>query len=374
MSSIPIADPELGTTEKERVRDVIDGGQIADGPEVRRFEEEFAAFCESSHGIATANGTTALHAALEAVGIGTGDVVVTSPFSFVATANAVRHSGGTPVFADIDPETYNLDPEAVEAVVRDHGGAVEAMIPVHLYGLPADMDPLLDLAETYDIAVIEDAAQAHGAEYRGQPVGSLGDAACFSFYPTKNMTTGEGGMIVTDRDDVAARARRFINHGRGDGNGMGYDHVDVGHNFRMTSIAAAIGRVQLENLPEYSRERRANATTLTERLHDVPGIEVPLEPAERRHVYHQYTIRSGDREGLRTRLDEAGIGNAVYYPTPIHRQPAYDHVDRTFPVAERAAREVLSLPVHPNVSESEVERVADTVHEFATKQVGGQHD
>ena len=374
MNSIPIANPDLGAAEKEQVMEVIEDGQIADGPVVRRFEEEFAAFTDTENAVATANGTAALHAALRAVGISSGDVVLTSPFSFVATANAVRHCGATPIFADIDPETYNLDPDAVEAVIREHGGDVDAMIPVHLYGLAADMDPLLDIAETYGLEVVEDAAQAHGAEYRGQPVGSLGDAAAFSFYPTKNMTTGEGGMIVTDRDDVATRARRFINHGRGDTGSHGYDHVEVGHNFRMTSIAAAIGRVQLEKLPKYTEARRKNAALLTDELADVPSIEVPVEPSDRYHVYHQYTVRSDDRETLRSRLDAAEIGNAVYYPTPIHRQPAYEHVARTIPEAERASEEVLSLPVHPALSESEVHHVAERVRESTTVEGGYAND
>jgi dTDP-4-amino-4,6-dideoxygalactose transaminase len=240
-----------------------------------------------------------------------------------------------------------------------------AMVPVHHYGLPADMDHLLDLAETYDVAVVEDAAQAHGAEYRGRPVGAIGDAGCFSFYPTKNMTTGEGGMIVTDRDDVASRARRFINHGRADGDGLGYDHVEVGHNFRMTSIAAAIGRAQLDRLPGFIQTRRSHAAMLSEAIEGLPGIEVPFEPDDRRHAFHQYTIRCADREGIGARLTAAGIGNGVYYPTPIHRQPAYADVEREFPVAERASREVLSLPVHPALTDDDIRTVAETVRERA---------
>ena len=370
MSSIPIADPALGAAERERVTAVLDDGQLADGPEVRRFEEEFADYCRAANGVATSNGTTALHAALRAVGIGPGDRVVTTPFSFVATANAIRHCGATPIFADIDRETYNLDPDAVEAAIEERDGDVDAILPVHLYGLPADMDPLAEIADRYDLAVVEDAAQAHGAEYRGRPVGAIGDAGCFSFYPTKNMTTGEGGMIVTDREDVASRARQFINHGRADGDGVGYDHVEVGHNFRMTSIAAAIGRAQLERLSEYTRRRREHATILTDALANAPGIETPVEPPDRRHVYHQYTVRCADREALRSRLSAAGIGTGVYYPTPIHRQPAYDDVDRAFPVAERASREVLSLPVHPSLTAAEVRTVADRVREGATVEEG----
>lgn len=368
MSSISIADPSLGETEKRRIREVIDDGQLADGPAVRRFEAAFAKCCGTLEAVATSNGTTALHAALRAVGIGRGDVVVTTPFSFVATANAVRHCGATPVFADIDPETFNLDPDSVRELVRERSGDVQGLLPVHLYGLPADMDPLLDIAGRFDLAVVEDAAQAHGAVYRDRPVGTMGDAGCFSFYPTKNMTTGEGGMIVTDREEVAARARRYIDHGRSADGG----HVEVGHNFRMTSIAAAIGRVQLDKLHEFTRNRRTNAAILTDELVGVPGIVVPSEPPDRRHVYHQYTIRCAQREAIQSALADGGIDSAVYYPTPIHRQPAYADVDQDLPEADRAAAEVLSLPVHPSLSTADVRTVAETIRERAAVTVGGQ--
>ena len=360
MTEIPIADPELGEREIERVRRVIESGALADGPEVRRFEEEFADFCGADRAVAASNGTAALHAALVALGIGPGDAVVTSPFSFVASANAVRLAGAEPVFADVDPETYALDPEAVESVVRERDD-VTAVLAVHLYGLPADLGHLLDVADDYDLALIEDAAQAHGAAYRGERVGSFGDAACFSFYPTKNMTTGEGGMITTDREDVAERAASFVNHGRSaDG---GYDHVRLGHNLRLTSLAAAIGRVQLARLPDYNAARRSNAAYLTDALADAP-VETPTEPDDRRHVYHQYTVEADDRDGLAAHLDDVGVGTGVYYPTPIHEQPAYDGTEWDAPVAERAADRVLSLPVHPNVSERDLRTIATAITEY----------
>ena len=354
---IPIAEPQLDDAEKRRIETVLDDGMIADGPEVRAFEEEFADFCGTDHGVATTNGTTALHAALHAVGIGEGDRVLTSPFSFAATANAIRWVGAEPVFADVDPDTFNLDPYAVEEVLR-RDGDVDALLPVHLYGLPAAMDHLLDLADDHDLAVVEDAAQAHGATYDGQPVGSFGDAACFSFYPTKNMTTGEGGMITTDRADVAERAARFIDHGQ-DGR---YNHVEVGHNFRLTSIAAAMGRAQLEKLPEFTRARRENARQLSDALADA-DVVVPSEPEGCRHVYHQYTIRTDDRDGLADHLAEHGVGSKVYYPTPIHEQPAYRNLEASAPVAERLAGKVLSLPVHPGVSESDVGTIAEAIYD-----------
>ncbi|NEU56509.1 DegT/DnrJ/EryC1/StrS aminotransferase family protein [Halorussus sp. MSC15.2] len=360
MTDVPIAAPEMGEREIERVREVMASGRIADGPEVRAFEDEFAAFCETDYAVATSNGTTALHAALEAVGVGEGDKVVTTPFSFVASANAIRLAGAEPVFADIDPDTFNLDPTAVEEAIRREYD-VAAVVPVHLYGLPAEMDRLLDVADEYDLAVVEDAAQAHGAAFDGRTVGSFGDAACFSMYPTKNMTTGEGGMITTDREDVAERAASFVNHGRPPSGG--YEHVRVGHNFRMTSMAAAIGRVQLDRLPDFNEARRSNAAALTDALADA-DVVTPTEPDDRRHVYHQYTIRTDDRDGLADHLADEGVGTGVYYPTPIHEQPAYDGVSHTAPVAERTAEQALSLPVHPNVSEDDLRTITAAIQEY----------
>ena len=355
---IPIADPQIGETEREGVRRVLDSGQLADGEEVRRFEEEFADFCGAGHGVATTNGTTALHAAFEALGIGEGDAVVTTPFSFVASANSIRHAGAEPVFADVHPATLTLDPREVERVVRERDD-VAAVLAVHLYGLPAEMGHLRDVADEHDLALVEDAAQAHGAEYDGTHVGSLGDAACFSFYPTKNMTTGEGGMVTTDRADVAERVARFADHGRT----SGYEHAEVGHNFRMTSLCAAIGRAQLPKLPDYTLARRGHAAYLTDRLSDA-GVITPHEPPGTRHVYHQYTVRHDDRDGLSEHLEDAGVGTGVYYPTPIHRQPAYADVEVDCPVAERAAEQVLSLPVHPALSTDDLRTVCEAVEAY----------
>ena len=356
---IHIAAPDIGEEERNGVLSVMDSGMLADGEAVRRFESEFAGMCERRHGIATTNGTTALHAALHALGIGYGDVVVTTPFSFIASANAIRLAGAIPVFADIDPETYTLDPASVEKVIRDRDGDVDAILAVHLYGLPADVSRLQAIAKRHDLLLVEDCAQAHGATYREKPVGSFGDAAAFSFYPTKNMTTGEGGMVVTDDDGVAERARRFIDHGRVDG----YTHSEVGHNFRLTNVAAAIGQAQLRKLPLFNEARRRNAEWLTAGLIDVDGITTPVEPSGRRHVYHQYTIRVDDRDTLQAALDEAGIDTGVYYPIPIHRQEAYDGYDAECPVADAAADEVLSLPVHPGVTRADVDRITATVRE-----------
>ena len=355
---IYIADPDIDRREKRRVMSVLESGNLADGEEVRTFEEEFADYCGVSHGVATANGTAALHAALAGLDVGEGDRVLTTPLSFIATANAVRLCGAEPVFADVDPATYNLDPDAAESVIRQYDGDVDAILVVHLYGLPAKMDRFETLADRYDAALVEDCAQAHGAEFCGKRVGSFGDAAAFSFYPTKNMTTGEGGMVVTDRDDVAERAASFVNHGRSPTDGS--VHERVGHNFRMTNLAAAIGLAQLESLPEYIAARRVHARVLSKRLDDTDLI-LPVEPADRRHAYHQYTVRCRNRSAVREKLSDFGIDTGIYYPTPIHKQPAYDDVDCSLGQAERATEEVLSLPVHPGLSAADLRTIATAV-------------
>ncbi|GAB7095377.1 DegT/DnrJ/EryC1/StrS family aminotransferase [Halolamina litorea] len=355
---IPIADPDIGDDEIEAVRDVMESGQLADGPAVREFEEAFAEFCDTEHAVATTNGTTALHAVFEALGVGDGDAVITTPFSFVASANAIRLAGGEPVFADVDPETLTIDPAAVASVLAERDDVV-AVLPVHLYGFPAEMDRLRALTDAHDVALVEDAAQAHGARYKGEPVGSLGDAACFSFYPTKNATSAEGGMVTTDDADLADRIRRYIDHGRT----SGYDHATVGHNFRMTSVCAAIGREQLRRLPFFNLARRGNAAYLTDRLAD-SAVETPPERPGVDASYHQYTVRTDEREALMAHLEDHGVGSKVYYPTPIHEQPAYDDVEADLPVAERAADRVLSLPVHPGLSVEDLRTVARAVETF----------
>lgn len=358
---IPIANPDLGTPEAERVSEVIHSGMVADGEHVRAFEDAFSEFCNAEYGVATSNGTTALHSGLKALGIGHGDRVVTTPFSFVASANAIRLTGAKPVFADIDPQTYNLDPESVADVVAQRD--VDAILAVHLYGLPSDLSTLCKIADEHDLALIEDCAQAHGATYDGQPVGSVGDIGCFSFYPTKNMTTGEGGMVVTDRQDVAEAAQSYGNHGRPpDG---GYEHVRLGNNFRMTNIAAAIGEEQLKKLPEFLADRRANAQRFDTEI-DNDSVTLPSVPEKREHAYHQYTIRTDTRDAFLEYLHEHGVGAKIYYPKCIHQQPAYDAeiYESDCPVAEQIADEVVSIPVHPQLSEEDLSMIIDTVNAF----------
>jgi len=363
IDEVSLASPVIGDREIRKVAEVMESGQLAAASEVESFESEFADYCGTEHAVATSNGTTALHAALAAIDIGDGDRVLTTPLSFVATANSIRLTGAEPVFADVDPVSYNLDPDAARDRIRELDGDIDAIMPVHLYGLPAEMDRYRALADRYDAALIEDAAQAHGAEYRGMPVGSIGDVGCFSFYPTKNMTTGEGGMVVTDRDDVAREVRSFINHGRDPDDGS--VHQSVGHNFRMTDVAAAIGRAQLRRLPSFVQTRRENAHRLTDRL-VTSAVETPSEPAYARHAYHQYTITTTNRDALMTELDRYGIGSGIYYPTPIHEQPAYDSIDRSFPVAEGLTERVLSLPIHPDLTGETIDAIASAINGFET--------
>lgn len=354
---IPLASPALGHAELDQIADVFERGELTRGAEVDAFETEFAAFCEVDHGIATSNGTTALHTAFTALGLGENDRIATSPFSFVASVNAIRWCDAEPVFIDIHEDTYNIDLQALEARLRS-GEQIDAVLAVHLFGLACDMSYLQELAEEYDFKIIEDAAQSHGATYDGQPVGSFGDAACFSFFPSKNMTTGEGGMVVTDSSVVTNHARRFIEHGQTE---EGY--ASLGHNFCMSDISAAIGRVQLEKLPEYNAARRTNAHRLSEGLREVPVV-TPAEPANRRHVYHQYTIQTDDRDELREHLTESGIQSGTYYETAIHHQPAYSAWNLSLPTTDTLEGEVISLPVHPQLSKEECDRIIASVRGY----------
>lgn len=354
--SIPIANPVISEAAKDAVADVLDSGMIADGDEVREFEDEFADAIGVDHAVATANGTVALHAVLEAAGIGDGDVVLTSPFSFVASSNAAVHAGAEPVFADIRTDTFNLDPGACREILERR--SVDVILPVHLYGLPAEMDRFRDLAAEFDCLLVEDAAQAHGATYRGEQAGSLGDAATFSFYATKNVTTGEGGMITTDDAELAGRARRVINHGRTGPN----EHAFVGYNYRLTNIQAAIGRDQLRRLPDWIERRQQNAAALSDGLSSLDGVMPPAVPGDRDHAYHQYTVRVESRDEVTPTLDDHEVGYGIYYPTAIPDQPAYDDVNCPS-AARRAASEVLSLPVHPEIDREDIETIISAVED-----------
>ena len=360
---INIAKPQLGEEEKRAVMEVLDSGMIAQGPRVKSFEEAFAVMCGVKHAIATTSGTTALHVALLAAGIEKGDEVITSPFTFIASANSVLYTGARPVFIDIDPATFNLNPQLIEAAIT---AKTKAILPVHLFGLSCDMDPIMAIAREHGLVVIEDACQSHGAVYKGKRVGSFGVGA-FSFYPTKNMTSAEGGMITTDDDGIDEKCRVIRQHGMR----RRYYHDELGYNFRMTDIHAAIGLEQLKKLEAKNGQRRANASFLSAHL---KGVIVPTIPAGYEHVFHQYTVRvpDGKRDALRTYLQENGVGSEVYYPVPVHQQSFYMGelgYKGSFPEAERAASEVLSLPVHPALSQADLETIVSKVNEFMNSRI-----
>lgn len=350
--SIPIARPFIGEEERAAVDRVLRSGMIAGGPEVEAFEAEFAAYVGGDvHCVAVNSGTSALHMGLLAAGIGAGDEVIVPSFSFAATGNAVALAGATPVFVDISADDFNLDPDAVQAAITER---TAALMPVHLYGHPARMLDLARIAEDNGLLLLEDAAQAHGASLDDVNVGAFGRMAAFSFYPTKNMTTAEGGMVVTDDEDLARMARLLRNQGME----TRYANEVIGFNTRMTDIAAAIGRVQLRRLPGWNDARRKNAAVLDAELE---GVQTPVVRDGVVHVYHQYTVRTDDRDGLAARLDEHGVGYGVYYPTPIHRLPSFD-LDLDLPETQRAADEVLSLPVRPDLTEDELATIIRAVN------------
>lgn len=351
---IPIAHPLIGDEEKQAVLAVLESGQLAQGAVVEEFENNFAAWIGVKHAIATSNGTTALHVALLAHDISEGDEVITSPFTFIASANSVLYTGARPVFVDIEPDTFNIDPNLIEAAITPR---TKAIMPVHLYGNPADIVAIQKIADRHGLAIIEDAAQAHGAKAHGQKVGSFG-TGCFSFYPTKNMTSGEGGMITTNDDTIADLARLLRAHGARER----YKHELLAYNFRMTNIHAAIGNAQLAKVDDWTRVRQQNAARLTELLDGAVVTPVKREWAE--HVYHQYTVRiPGGRMDLPERLARQGVGTGVHYPIPVHHQPMYRDLGYTgsLPNAEQAAREVLSLPVHPSLTDEDLVNIADAV-------------
>ena len=354
---VPIAKPIIGEEDIENVVEVLKSGMIAQGPKVMEFEEKFANWIGAKYGIATNSGTSALHVALLACGIGEGDEVITTPFTFIAT-------GATPVFADIDLDTYTIDPDKIEDLITDK---TKAILPVQLYGQAADMDKIREIAEKHDLKIIEDAAQAHGAEYNGEKVGTLGDMACFSFYPTKNMTTSEGGMITTDDEELAKKAQMFRAHGASER----YHHDEIGYNFRMTDIAAAIGLAQLKVIDEFNDKRISNANYLNEQLKDVEGIVTPKSPDNYKHVYHQYTIlvEKGNRDEWVEFLTNKGIGTGIHYPIPLYNQPIYKKlgIEGDCPLAEKAADNVISLPVHPSLTKEDLDLVVDAVKEASAK-------
>ena len=362
---IPIARPILGDEEVAAVKEVLASGVLAQGPKVKAFESAFAKDVGRKHGIAVANGTEALHIALAAHGIGGGNEVLIPPLTFFATASTVLQCGAKPVFVDVVRDSYNMDPARVGATITRKTAAI---MPVHLYGQTAEMDAILDAARSQGLPVIEDAAQAHGSEYHGKKAGNLGGTACFSFYATKNMTTGEGGMIVTDDDTIADKARLLRDHGQV----AKYQHALLGYNYRMTEIAAAIGLVQLKKLDGWVKQRRANAAALTKGLEGIEGLVPPSEGNWMVHSYYQYIVRREDsfpisRDEIVRLLTEDGVGSRPSYPMPLYQQKALRdlRIRGRCPVAEDVIPRLFELPVHPGVGPAEVERILAAVERIA---------
>ncbi len=359
-TGIQLARPIIGAEERSEVDRVLASGMLAQGAEVASFEAEFSEHVCGRPCVAVNSGTSALLLALMAMGIGRGDEVIIPGFTFAGTANAVVLAGATPVFADIDPTHFCIDPRAVEAAISPRTAAV---IPVHLYGHPADMEQLMAIAERHGLAVLEDAAQAHLAAWRSRPVGTFGATAAFSFYPTKNMTTGEGGLVVCADSETARRVKMLRNQGMAGR----YEHEVIGYNARMTDIGAAIGRVQLRRLPGWTSTRRANASRLSTEFAAAridPVVVLPQVADGADPVWHQYTVRVQGRDEVAAELAEAGVGSAVHYPHALNQLALYRSVCQrvpVLPVAERASREVLSLPVHPSLSDADLSAVVSAV-------------
>ncbi len=340
------------------IKEVLESGQYILGPKVRSFEKEVARYHNVRNAIGVASGTDALNLALKAIEVGEGDEVITTPFTFFATIEAIIYQGARPVFVDIEPDTFNIDTDQIEARITSK---TKAILPVHIFGHPANMEILVDMADSYGISIVEDCAQAFGAHIRGRKVGTFGTCGCFSFYPSKNLGGyGDGGLVITNDDDIAERIRIIRNHG----SPGGYINKKIGLNSRLDELQAAILRVKLKRIDSYNELRRRHAKYYTERLSDL--VACPVEKEGYCHVYHQYTIRTALRDMIREGLKKRGISSVVYYPIPMHLQDALRFLGYRagdFPVAEAASKEVLSLPIYPELTEDEQELVCKTIEE-----------
>lgn len=362
---IHIAAPNIGEEEIKAVNEVLASGMLAQGPKVAELEKLFAEYCGTKYALAVNSGTAAIHAALFAAGVREGDEVITTPFSFIATINPILMLGAKPVLVDIDPGTFNINADLIEAAITDK---TKAIIPVHLYGQPCDWDKINVLAEKYQLKVIEDACQAIGAKYGDKKAGGLGDLGCFSLYATKNIMCGEGGVITTDNTEYAEAIKRYRQHGMSGP----YQYEHMGYNYRLTDLQAAIAVEQVKKAEEFNTRRDENASYLNENLKDIEGLTLPIAKDDRTHVFHQYTVRVTSafpltRDKFLETLREHGVGVAVYYPKPLHH---VDHIaqvgykDGDFPEAEKAAKEVLSLPIHPKVSIADLEKIVAVIKEI----------
>ena len=360
---IPIARPLIGEEEKRAVIEVLESGMLAQGAKVKQLEEEFAKLCGVKHAVALNTGTSALHAALYALGIRPGDEVITTPFTFVSSANCILMQGAKPVFVDIEEKTFNIDPEAVKEKITDK---TKAIIPIDLYGQIYDYKAIKGIADDNNLFIVEDACQAVNAELDGIKAGNFGDIAAFSLYATKNIVSGEGGMITTNNEKYAEFVKRFRHHGQSEQ--TRYEYHDIGYNYRMTDIQAAIALEQLKKVEEFTAKRIKNAQKLTVGLKDIKGIHVPHVKENAKHVYHQYTIKVDgfklSRDELVEYLKKNEIGTAVFYPKPLHLHPHFaglGYKEGDFPVSEMVSKHVVSLPVHPLVSEVNVNKIIEAI-------------
>lgn len=362
--SCPIIDDE----EIDAVTEVLRSGMIAQGPKAVKLEEEFAGYCGTKYAVAVNSGTAAIHAGLYAVGVKEGDEVITTPFTFVATANPILMQRANVVFADISEEDFNLDPDEVEKKVTKK---TKAIVSVDLYGQIYDYRKIRDIAERHDLKIVEDACQAHGAEQDGRKAGTFGDAGAFSLYATKNMMSGEGGLITTDSEEIMECCRRFRHHGQSEK--TRYEYWDIGYNYRITDLCAAIALEQLKKLDDFNARRISNAHKLSEGLEGIKGLIVPRVKKNNKHVFHQYTVRitedfKGTRDKFMSYLKEQGVGCGIYYPKPLHLHPHFSRMgykEGDFPVAEKMSKQVVSLPVHPKVSEADIAFIIEKIKEYA---------
>ena len=364
---IPIAKPYIDDKEIKAVSDVLKSGTIAQGPKVSELEKIFAEFCGTNYAVAVNSGTAGLHTALNSVGIKQGDEVITTPFTFIATANTILMRGAKPVFVDVQEDTFNIDTKKIEQKITKK---TKAILAVDLFGHLCDYDEINEVAKDSKLTVISDACQAVGAEYKGKKAGSFGDIAAFSFYATKNITCGEGGALTTNSKDYAEKARLFRQHGRS--NMIGYDYSNVGYNYRMTDISAAILLEQFKKIEFITKKRIENAAYLSMELGKIKGLRIPIVKKGHKHVFHQYTIKVGNdfkltRDELLKYLNNKGIGCSVYYPKPLHlcehiKKLGYKKGD--FPIAEKLSEQVLSLPVHPHLTNKELNQITDAFKEL----------
>lgn len=354
---IQISKPSIGKEEIDAVTSVLKSGNLAQGKEVEAFENEFSQFFGAKYSVAVSSGTSALQIGIEALGLPDGSEIITTPFTFIAAANSILYNKCKPVFADIDMKTFNIDPEKITEKIT---GKTKALLIVHLFGQPCEMDPILKMCRENNMVLIEDCAQSLGAEYKNRKTGTFGEVSTFSFYATKNITTGEGGMISTDKTETEKGCRIIRNQGQ-DGQ---YNHVRLGFNERMTEIEAAIGRIQLKRLSLLNKKREDNAKKLTDGLEKIPWLETPYVIKNAKPVWHQYTIKVKNRNKFLKHMEENGIAVKVYYPTPVNLQPVYRKESQKCPIAEEVSKQVVSIPVHPELKNGDLDYIIKKIKEF----------